>query len=91
VNDLACDSLRGRYNGAYVLAWTTGFAAGPAIAGVALSDGYSTGLFVALIGACGLAALASARLARLLPTAANLLRDEAVDLAAVVAGDVAPV
>lgn len=90
VNDLACDSLRGRYNGAYVLAWTTGFAAGPAIAGVALSNGHSTGLFVALIGACGLAALVSARLARLLPTAANLLGEDPVDLPAVVAGDVAP-
>src|SRR6185437_3225192 len=30
VNDLAPDRLRGRYNGAYSLAWTVGFIAGPA-------------------------------------------------------------
>jgi MFS family permease len=72
VNDLAPDSLRGRYNGAYVLAWTTGFAAGPVIAGLALTRGHSTELFSALIGACALAAVASARLARQLPLAANL-------------------
>ncbi|MDT5027273.1 MAG: hypothetical protein QOE61_3699 [Micromonosporaceae bacterium] len=73
VNDLASDSSRGRYNGAYVLAWTTGFASGPVIAGVALGGGHSTALFLALIGACGLAALASVRLGRRLPAAANLM------------------
>jgi MFS family permease len=73
VNDLAIDSLRGRYNGAYVLAWTTGFACGPAIAAVALSSGNAAGLFLGLIGACGAAAVASARLRRLLPAAVNLL------------------
>ena len=75
VNDLAPESLRGRYNGAYVLAWTTGFASGPVIAGVALSGGYATSLFAALIGVCGLAALASVRLGRMLPAAANLIVD----------------
>jgi MFS family permease len=92
VNDLAPDPLRGRYNGAYVLAWTTGFASGPVIAGVALAGGYSTGLFLALIGVCGLAALASVRLGRMLPAATNLLLgtdpvEPAATPVAVVAGD----
>jgi MFS family permease len=90
VNDLAPDSLRGRYNGAYVLAWTTGFASGPVIAGIALSGGHSSELFLGLIGACGMAAVASARLAQRLPAAANLLEsDDRVDAtaAADVVGD----
>jgi MFS family permease len=62
VNDLAPDALRGRYNGAYVLAWTTGFAIGPAIAGLALAGGFSTALFLGLIGACGVAAAVAMRL-----------------------------
>jgi MFS family permease len=62
VNDLAPDALRGRYNGVYVLAWTTGFAVGPAIAGLALAHGHSTALFLGLIGACGLAGVWAMRL-----------------------------
>jgi len=73
VNELAPDGLRGRYNGVYVLAWTMGFACGPVIAGLGLSGGHSTALFLGLIAACGLAAVASARLARILPAAANLV------------------
>jgi MFS family permease len=67
VNDLAPDALRGRYNGVYVLAWTTGFAVGPAIAGLALAGGSSTTLFLGLIGACGVAAVMATRLGRWLP------------------------
>ena len=94
VNDIAPDSLRGGYNSAYVLAWTTGFAIGPIISGAALSDRKATGLFVALIGACGLAALAALALGRILPPAANLmLRAETIDPAATpttaLAGDAA--
>jgi MFS family permease len=74
-NDLATDSLRGRYNGAQVLAWTTGFAAGPVIAGVGLSGGNSTALFSGLIVACAIAALATTRLAGRLPAALNLVHD----------------
>jgi MFS family permease len=97
-NDLAPDSLRGRYNGAYALAWTTGFACGPPIAGVALSGGYSAELFCALIAACGVAALGSLRLGRRLPEATNRLIggdpvEPALDVpparVVVVAGDVA--
>jgi MFS family permease len=69
VNDLAPDALRGRYNGVYVLAWTTGYAVGPAIAGLAITSGSATALFAGLIGACGLAAAAAARLAPSLPAA----------------------
>ena len=97
VNDLASDSARGRYNGAYVLAWTTGFAAGPLIAGVALSRGSAPALFLAMIGACALAAVASVRLGRRLPAAANLLAGAespgpglASTPVAMVAGDAAP-
>lgn len=73
VNDLAPDDLRGRYNGLYTLAWTTGFALGPVIAGVALEAGNGTALFGGLIAACGLAAVAAARLARHLPPTVNVV------------------
>jgi len=73
VNDLAPDDLRGRYNGLYTLAWTTGLAVGPAVAGVALAAGNGTGLFVGLIAGCAVAAVAAARLARTLPTSVNLV------------------
>jgi MFS family permease len=73
VNDLAPDDLRGRYNGLYTLAWTTGFAVGPVVAGMALDAGNGTTLFGGLIATCGLAALAAARLARHLPTAVHVV------------------
>jgi MFS family permease len=73
VNDMATDELRGRYNGLYSVAWTTGFALGPAWAGVALAVGNGTALFGGLIAGCGLAALAATRLARQLPSAVNLV------------------
>ena len=62
VNDLAPESLRGRYNGLYTLAWTTGFATGPALAGPPLASGHATALFVGLIAGCAIAALAATRL-----------------------------
>lgn len=71
VNDLATDELRGRYNGMYTLAWTTGFAAGPVIAGAALGAGGGRTLLVGLAVACGLAALAAWRLGKHLRPAAN--------------------
>jgi MFS family permease len=73
VNDLVPDALRGRYNGVYTLAWTTGFMLGPAIAGAALGAGRPTAFFVALIGVCGLAALAAWRLSAHIPTSANIV------------------
>jgi MFS family permease len=72
VNDLAPDHLRGRYNGAFTLAWTSGFIVGPLVAGYVLGAGHGRALFVGLIAACGLAALAALDLERRLPTAANL-------------------
>jgi MFS family permease len=53
VNDLASEPLRGRYNGVFVLAWTTGYIVGPAIAGVGLGLGDGTPFFLLLtLGCC---------------------------------------
>ena len=67
VNDMAPPEAQGRYNGLGTLAWTTGFVAGPAISGAIFSGGWGTGLFTALIPACGLAALLALRLGHRLP------------------------
>jgi MFS family permease len=66
VNDLAPEALRGRYNGVFVLAFTTGFTAGPVLAGQGLRLGDGTPFFVILAGACGLAAAGGVLLRRLL-------------------------
>ena len=71
VNDLAPERLRGRYNGAFALAWTTGFIAGPLLAGPALAAGFGDALLVVLMAACGLAAITARRLERTLPPALN--------------------
>jgi len=71
VNDIAPEPLRGRYNGGYTLAWTGGFIAGPAAAGLALAAGQGQVLFAGLTGALCLAALAAWRLERHLPPTAN--------------------
>ena len=73
VNDLVPDALRGRYNGVYTLAWTTGFMLGPVLAGAALGAGRSTTFLLALIGGCGLAAVAAWRLSAHVPAAANIV------------------
>lgn len=75
VNDLATDELRGRYNGLSVLAWTTGYAVGPVIGGVALSSGMDGAFFGAVAVGCVVLALASLRLERHLPDGANLITD----------------
>ena len=72
VNDLAPDALRGRYNGLYTLAWTTGFAVGPALGGVAL-EAAGSAMFVALVAACGVLAWGARRLDRHLPAIARLV------------------
>jgi MFS family permease len=64
INDLATPEDRGRYNGLGTLAWTTGFIAGPALAGLALARGWGPWLFITLILACGLVATAALRLGR---------------------------
>lgn len=73
VNDLATDRLRGRYNGAYSLAWSVGFIAGPALAGLALAAGHGHALFAGLVGALGAAAVGAWRLERHLPSRTNLV------------------
>jgi MFS family permease len=72
-NDLAPDRLRGRYNGAFTLAWTTGFFVGPAVAGFAFAAGLGEALLVGLIGACALACLGAVRLERRLPHRVNVV------------------
>ena len=59
VNDLAPDSLRGRYNAANVLSWSAGNTAGPALAGIFLGAGFAVPFLILLIGACGVAAVMS--------------------------------
>ncbi len=73
VNELAPDALRGRYNGALALAFTTGFIAGPLLAGATISSGLGAALPGALAAACGLAALAATRLRRHLPPALDAI------------------
>ncbi|MDP9250614.1 MAG: MFS transporter [Chloroflexota bacterium] len=73
VNDLAPDDLRGRYNGLYTLAWTTGFLVGPAVAASALAAGRAGPLFAGLIVACGIAALGAVRLRSHLPAGTDLV------------------
>ena len=64
INDLAPEALRGRYNGIFVLAFTTGFTVGPALAGQGLLVGDGTPFFVALVVGCGAAAVGGAMLRR---------------------------
>lgn len=64
VNDLAPDHLRGRYNGASTLAYTTGFAIGPVLAGGGLRVGDGTPYFVFLVAGCAVACAWALRLDR---------------------------
>ncbi|MGA4988020.1 MFS transporter [Nonomuraea bangladeshensis] len=73
VNDLASDSTRGRYNGAYSLAGTAGVVIGPAVAGTVLGAGHGPALFACMVLVLGLVALRAFRLERLLPASANLV------------------
>jgi MFS family permease len=73
VNDLAPDDLRGRYNGLYTLAWTTGLAVGPAVAGASLGGGHGTALFGGLALACVVTGFAALRLGRHLPASVDLV------------------
>ena len=82
VNDLAPELLRGCYNGAYSLAWTTGYIAGPAIAGFALAAGAGHVLFGALIGALGVVVVGAWRLEHRLPPATNRIDPDPRSVAA---------
>lgn len=71
VNDLAPEHLRGRYNGASTLAYTSGFVAGPLLSGFLLGHDAATALFVLLIVGCAACALLAHRLERRLPRRVN--------------------
>ncbi|MDX2565305.1 MFS transporter [Streptomyces sp. TX20-6-3] len=73
INGIAPEALRGRYNGAAGFAYTVGFAAGPALAGVLLQHGLTTPLLVGLLVACGGAALLARSVKRQLPAGADLI------------------
>jgi MFS family permease len=83
VNDLAPDHLRGRYNGTFILGYTAGFIAGPALAGAGLRLGDGTAYFVFLAGGCAVASLLSLRLRRRLPPEVDNVRAGAIDVAPV--------
>ncbi|MBL7497173.1 MFS transporter [Frankia sp. CNm7] len=68
VNRLATDELRGRYNAGSALAYTTGFAVGPAVAGPVLDAGGGGVLLVGAAGCCCLLAWRATGLGRHLPT-----------------------
>jgi MFS family permease len=78
-NDLAPAAQRGRYNGAYTLAWTTGFAAGPALAGAMLAAGQAQALVLGLMAACAIGAAGSLRLARHLRPGIDIVDGERAD------------
>lgn len=63
-NELAPEHLRGRYNGAATLAYTTGFMAGPLLSGFLLGYGLDHALFGGLIAVCGVCALLAVTLER---------------------------
>lgn len=74
VNDIAPESLRGRYNGANALACTTGFTLGPLLAGFALGGDMALPLWLCLIAACLGCALLSLHLGVRLPHPLNLVQ-----------------
>jgi MFS family permease len=73
VNDLAPDDLRGRYNGAFVLAYTTGFILGPALAGGGLRIGDGGAWFAILAAACFAGVPWAFALRRRLPSRVDLI------------------
>ncbi|GAA2459331.1 MFS transporter [Actinomadura vinacea] len=63
-NDMAPEHLRGRYNGAFTLAFTCGFLVGPTLGGLALDAGQVLSYFSVLVAACAVAAWLAGRLVR---------------------------
>ncbi len=76
VNDLAPDDIRGRYNAAYSLTWSTGNIVGPAVAGFMLGAGYSKELFIGLAVACLATSFYAVGLERFIPAKANTFADK---------------
>ncbi|MFD6826767.1 MFS transporter [Streptomyces sp. NPDC060085] len=64
VNDIAPNTLRGRYNGAHILAWTSGWLAGTALTGLLLVTGGSQLLFPTFTLLIVFAAVVALRLRR---------------------------
>ncbi|MGI5380665.1 MFS transporter [Streptomyces sp. CA-251387] len=73
VNNIAPETLRGRYNGAAAFAYAAGFAAGPAVAGILLQHHLTIPLLAGLILGCVAASLLAASVRRRLPKAADLI------------------
>ncbi|HEX7064865.1 MAG TPA: MFS transporter [Bacillales bacterium] len=71
VNNLAADSLRGRYNSMFNLSWQAGSIAGPPLSGWMLAHHWGRGLFFLFIGVSGLLAIFSPLLGRVVPTSVN--------------------
>jgi MFS family permease len=71
VNDLAPDSLRGRYNAVYSLSWQIGPIIGPIVAGLTLARGLGVLHFAGLAVACGLASLFAIAIERVIPLGVN--------------------
>jgi MFS family permease len=68
-NDLAAEHLRGRYNGAFALAYTSGFMFAPALTGAGLQLGDGTPYVALLAGCCTAGMLGARTLRRRLPEA----------------------
>jgi MFS family permease len=71
VNDLAPEHLRGRYNSAQAMVWTTASVLGPATAGLLLGNGLAGVWVTATVGGTALAAALFLRLRRHLSPSAD--------------------
>jgi MFS family permease len=71
VNELAREELRGRYNAAQNLAWTSGMLAGPPLAAAAVAAGHAAALMTGFALACLAVSAGALRLERFLSAGAN--------------------
>ncbi|HET7580813.1 MAG TPA: MFS transporter [Bacillales bacterium] len=71
VNNLASDSLRGRYNSMFNLSWQIGSIVGPPLAGWMLGHHWDSGLFFGFTVISGMLAVFALGLERVLPHAIN--------------------
>ena len=75
VNDIAPEELRGRYNGGSAFAFTVGFAAGPAFAGLLLAHHLRAPLLGILIVALGVAGVIALDTRRRIPPEVDVIDD----------------